>query len=112
MRLLLILAAVFASVISPLTAPPSFGQDQPHENVRKIVNKIAPSYPEIARKMNVQGNVRLRVTVARSGTVRSIEALGGGPVLIKAAQDAVYKWKWERSPEETKESIEFHFQPE
>ena len=37
--------------------------------------------------------VRLRVTVAPSDTVKSIEAPGGDRVLAKAAEDAVYKWE-------------------
>lgn len=108
MRILQTFAATLA--LSTLFVFSSYSQE--HEPVRKVLNKVAPTYPELARKMNIQGSVRLRVLVAPSGTTKSVEALGGSPLLVKAAQDAVYKWKWERVPEETNESIEFHFQPE
>lgn len=57
--------------------------------------------------MNIQGNVRLQVVVAPTGTVKAIEEIGGSPLLVKAAQDAVYKWKRERAPEETSELSSF-----
>jgi hypothetical protein len=37
--------------------------------------------------------------------------MGGSPVLVKAAVDAIEKWKWAPAPQETKELIELTFQP-
>ena len=64
------------------------------ENVRRIVRKAPPTYPEIARKMNLGGTVRVVAVVAADGEVKSVEPVGGSPVLLKAAQDAVTKWKF------------------
>ncbi len=62
---------------------------------RKVKNKVTPSYPEMARRMNVSGVVRLEVEIAPNGSVKSVKALGGHPLLIQAAVDAVKQWKYE-----------------
>lgn len=82
------------------------------ESARRIVRKIQPNYPELARKMGLTGTVRVLATVAPDGTVRTIEAMGGSPVLIKAAEDSIYKWKFASAAVETKEVIELRFNPQ
>jgi TonB family protein len=78
------------------------------ENLRRIVRKSQPTYPEIAKKMNLSGTVRVIAVVAPDGEVKSVEPLGGSPVLLKAAEDAVTKWKFAAGPE-SKEIVELHF---
>jgi TonB family protein len=78
---------------------------------RKVVQKALPFYPDIAKRMNLVGTVRVMATVAPDGTVKSVQALGGSPVLLKAAQDAVYKWKYAPASGESSELIELHFDP-
>jgi TonB family protein len=85
-------------------------QPQP-ENARKILSKVLPVYPELAHKMNLEGVVKLRVTVAANGNVKLVETLGGSPVLAKAAEIAIYKWRWVQGKEESKELVEIKFQP-
>lgn len=89
----------------------SFSQDQP-AGTRKVVNKISPTYPSLARTMNISGMVKLEVTVAPNGTVKNVEVRGGHPVLSDAAIGAVYKWRWEAAPHETQESVEVKFGPQ
>ena len=36
---------------------------------RRVVRRIAPTYPIVAKSMHLTGTVRLAVTVERSGTV-------------------------------------------
>ena len=79
---------------------------------RTVVNRIVPTYPEMAKKMGIQGKVRLLVVVAPSGKVKSSKILGGNPVLAKAAEEAVDKWKFAAGNEETKEVIELRFRPD
>lgn len=75
---------------------------------RRIKSRTNPQYPELARKMNVSGSVRLEVKVAANGQVRSVRPLGGHPLLIDAAESAVKQWRYEPGPEAT-EIIEIHF---
>ncbi len=48
--------------------------------------------------------------VAADGNVKSVEPVGGSPVLIKAAEDAVAKWKFAPGAE-SRENVELHFTP-
>ena len=75
---------------------------------RKIKSKVSPQYPELARKMNVTGSVKLELVVAANGQVKSVKALGGHPLLIDAAQSAVKQWRYEPGVEDT-EVVEIRF---
>ena len=76
------------------------------ESQRKILNKVTPQYPELARQMNLAGTVKLAVTVAANGSAKFVQTVGGNPVLLKAAQGAIYKWKWAPAAQESKELVE------
>lgn len=92
--------------------PPATAQSQQTstESARKIVRKMTPSYPELARKMNLGGTVKVVAVVAPDGGVKSVEPKGGSPILLKAAEDAVSKWKF-ASGGESREVIEVRFAP-
>ena len=81
------------------------------ESTRKVVNRVVPAYPEMARTMNLKGNVKVEVVVAPSGAVKSVEIKGGHPVLAQSAENAVFKWKWESAARETRELVEIKFNP-
>lgn len=78
---------------------------------RKVKSKVAPSYPEIARKMGLTGTVKLQIQVAANGTVKDTKVIGGHPILVNAAVDAVKKWKFEAAPAESTGTVEFKFDP-
>jgi TonB family protein len=79
---------------------------------RKPKTKVAPVYPDVARRMGVTGVVKLSVVVAPNGTVRSSKVIGGHPVLVNAAVDAMRQWKFESAPTESSGIVEFKFQPQ
>jgi TonB family protein len=89
----------------------ALGQASP-DSTRRIVRKVTPDYPDIARKMNLGGTVKVLATVAPDGTVRSVQATGGSPLLIRAAEDSLYRWKFATAAVETKELVELHFNPQ
>jgi TonB family protein len=91
-----------------LPTPASSAQDQSHPG-RKIVSRIAPFYPEVAKQMHVGGVVKLEVVVRADGRVKSTAVLGGSPVLIQSATDAIFKWMFERAPAETIEVVQIAF---
>lgn len=78
---------------------------------RKPKTKVAPIYPDIARRMSISGTVRLAVVVAPNGTVKSSKAVGGHPVLVNAAVEAMKQWRFEAAPTESSGIVEFKFQP-
>jgi outer membrane biosynthesis protein TonB len=80
------------------------------ESSRQILRKTAPAYPEVARRINLGGTVRVIAIVAADGNVKSVEPKGGSPIQLKAAEDAVAKWKF-ATGSESQELIEVHFAP-
>jgi len=77
---------------------------------RKISARVAPAYPELARKMHIHGVVRIEAVVRPNGTVKSTRILGGNPVLVEAAQDAVKQWKFDAAQSETTEVVQLAFE--
>lgn len=89
--------------------PAAFAQLDPPESNRKIVTRVMPQYPDMARTMNLSGSVKAEAIVEPNGMVKSVDVKGGHPLLVRAAQDAIYKWKWAPAAHETREPIEVKF---
>ena len=84
-------------------------QTSVEEGKRKVKNKVAPQIPDLARRMNITGKVKIEVVIAPDGHVKTSRAVGGHPVLVQTCLDAVKDWKFEPAPEETTQMIEFDF---
>jgi len=91
---------------------PAHGQEEQTVSKRKVVNRVLPSYPDIARNMHIKGAVRIEAVVAPNGTPKSTQILGGHPLLAQAADQAVRKWRWEPASGETRELVEVRFDPD
>ena len=81
------------------------------ESKRKVKSKTSPVYPELAKRMNVTGKVKIEVVITPDGHVKSTRILGGHPLLVQACQDAVKEWKFMPASEETTQIVEFEFHP-
>jgi TonB family protein len=103
------LSLCWALLLAPIL---SSAQQEQGGSGRKIVNRVVPVYPRLARTMNLRGTVRLDAIVQANGTVKTVELKGGHPVLAQAAENAIRKWKWEPATHESHEPIEFHFDPQ
>jgi TonB family protein len=79
------------------------------EDNRKAKSEVKPPFPELAKKMNLSGTVKVQVEISPSGTVTSAKAIGGHPLFIDAAVDAVKKWRFEPAPTATSQVVEFKF---
>lgn len=79
---------------------------------RKVSARVAPVYPELAKKMHIHGTVKVEAVVRPNGIVKSTRVLGGNPVLVQAAEDAVAKWKFEPAQGETTEIVQLAFEAE
>jgi TonB family protein len=91
--------------------PPFSLAQEKSEEARKILNRVIPVYPEIARRMQLSGTVKVEVVVAPDGKPKSTRPIGGSPLLVSAAVDALEKWRWAAAPQETKELVELSFHP-
>jgi len=79
--------------------------------VRRAKSKVAAVYPELARRMNITGTVKVEVTVAPNGSVKDAKVVGGHPVLANAALEAVRKWRFEPTAMESSGVVDFKFAP-
>ncbi len=86
-------------------------QAQSEEIIRRAKSKVQPAYPDLARKMNIAGTVKIEVVVAPNGLVKGARVVGGHPVLATAALDAAKKWRFEPAPAESSGVIDFKFEP-
>jgi TonB family protein len=106
-----IAVALFVLFSILLFAPNHAAAQESSESARKILTRVAPQYPSLARSMNIRGSVRAVALVAPNGIVKSVEVKGGHPVLAEAAQNALRQWKFEPAAHETYEIIEIRFAP-
>jgi protein TonB len=86
-------------------------QAQSEQLVRRAKSKVQPLYPDLARKMNISGTVKIEIVVAPNGTVKQARVVGGHPVLSNAALDAAKKWRFDPAAAETTGIIDFKFEP-
>jgi protein TonB len=95
---------------SALVPPKGTAQESSADaSKRKVRTKVAPEYPALARQMNVTGKVKIETTIAADGHVMNTKVIGGSPLLVNAALDAVKKWRFEPASKDTTEVIEFEF---
>ncbi|HUA14705.1 MAG TPA: energy transducer TonB [Verrucomicrobiae bacterium] len=76
---------------------------------RKVISRVQPQYPELAKRMQIRGTVKVEAIVRPNGTVKTARLLGGNPVLADAALGAVQKWKFEPGENETTEVVQLTF---
>jgi periplasmic protein TonB len=61
----------------------------------KLIYKPEPEYPPLAKMARIQGTVRLEAIIAKDGTIQDLKVLSGHPLLVKAALDAVKRWRYQ-----------------
>ena len=102
--------AATATVAVLLSGVSGFSQSgTTDESKRKVKSKTTPAYPELARRMNVSGKVKIEIVIAPDGHVKSTRIVGGHPLLVQTCQDAVKEWKFVPASEETTQIVEFEF---
>jgi TonB family protein len=101
------LLAAGALAVFSITA--ASAQTSIEDGKRKVKTRVQPQVPDLARRMNIVGKVRIEVVIAPDGHVKTSRAVGGHPVLVQSCLDAVKDWKFESAPEETTQMIEFEF---
>ena len=76
---------------------------------RKVIHREEPDYPELAKKMNLHGTVKLKIWVSPDGTVRRLEYVGGHPILAESALKAVKGWHYEAATKESNTIVGLKF---
>ena len=101
-----VLAVAVLGGIAAAVIPSACAQEEVR---RKLKTKVVPEYPDLARRHNIAGVVKIQITVAANGTVKNAKVIGGHPLLVDSALDAVKQWRYEPANEEATGLVEFHF---
>ncbi len=60
----------------------------------KVIRKVNPTYPPIARQARIQGVVRLEAIIAKDGSIQNLRVIQGHPLLVQTALQAVRQWRY------------------
>ena len=102
----LLLAGIWGGVVSR----PIVAEGPPNQEARKVTKRVPPAYPAIARQARLGGTVKLQLVVAPDGHVKGVKTLGGHPVLIVAAEEAVRHWIFAAVTKESTERVAVKFE--
>ena len=102
-------AMLLAALTTTIVLPPVPASAQDDAVLRKLKTRVTPTYPDIARRMAITGKVKLSVVIAANGNVKETKVIGGHPILVNAAMDAVKRWKYEPSSNESSGTVEITF---
>jgi periplasmic protein TonB len=61
----------------------------------KLLVHPNPEYPPLAKMARIQGTVKLEAVISKDGTIQDLKAVSGHPLLVKAAMDAVSRWRYQ-----------------
>ena len=80
----------------------------------KIIRRVIPAYPALAKQARVQGTVKLLGVISADGRIEQLQVLSGHPLLVAAAVDAVKQWTYRPTllngqPVEVQAPIEVRF---
>ena len=78
---------------------------------RKAISKTMPRYPDIAKRMNLVGTVKVEAVIGPDGKVKNVNVVGGHPILVSVTVDAVKEWRYEPAKSETVATLSFDFKP-
>ena len=60
----------------------------------KLVQRVEPNYPEVAKRAHLEGTVVLEVVVGKNGRVHDVRVVTGASVFDAAAVEAVNQWMY------------------
>jgi periplasmic protein TonB len=100
-----VLGGIIGSVPSAAPPPPPPPPEKPKTPSRirvggsvqeaKLVRKIMPQYPPLAKQARIQGTVRLNAIIGRDGAIQNLQLVSGHPLLSPSAIDAVKRWVYQ-----------------
>jgi TonB family protein len=67
----------------------------PKAQAARLKEKREPAYPEEAKKAGIEGVVLFHAIIAKDGSIEELTLEDGDPLLAKAAEEAVRKWRYE-----------------
>ncbi|HUP03650.1 MAG TPA: energy transducer TonB, partial [Bryobacteraceae bacterium] len=83
---------------APALAGGDFGrgtQVAANEMSARLIKRVVPVYPALARSTRVEGAVVLAAVIGKDGSVTELKAVSGHPLLVPAALSAVRQWMYQ-----------------
>jgi protein TonB len=88
---------------TPQPPPPEMSKAAPPVRIRqggivsaaRLIFQPKPEYPEIAKMTRTEGAVEFEAVIGKDGTIEELKVLRGHPLLVKAALDAVRRWRYQ-----------------
>jgi TonB family protein len=80
----------------------------------KLITKVQPVYPPLAKQANIQGTVVLTALIGKDGHMQDLKVVRGHPLLVQAALDAIRQWVYQPTmidgePVEVRTEISLNF---
>jgi len=99
---------------APSTVPPARVLRPSQFMEGNLIRRIQPEYPQLARQARIQGAVVLQAVISKEGTIENLAVLSGHPMLVRAALEAVERWRYRpyylnREPVEVETQITVNF---
>ena len=89
------LEAAPALVAKPIPVAPKQVTVGGRVEMARLIHRVEPLYPPLARQMHVSGVVELVGIIATNGRIRELKLMNGNPLLAPSALDAVRQWVYE-----------------
>lgn len=61
----------------------------------RLIFQPKPEYPPLAKMARISGSVRLEAIISKDGTIQDLKVIVGHPLLVKAALEAVARWRYQ-----------------
>ncbi|HTZ34144.1 MAG TPA: energy transducer TonB [Methylomirabilota bacterium] len=61
----------------------------------RLVYRVEPVYPFLAKSVHREGRVELRAMIATDGRIKALEVVSGDPLFIQSALSAVRDWRYQ-----------------
>ena len=98
-----VLGGIIGGVLSNAAPPPPPPKAATPKRIRvggqvesaKLIFQPKPEYPPLAKMARIQGTVRLEAIISRDGTIQDLKVVSGHPLLVKAAMEAVQRWRYQ-----------------
>ena len=81
------------------------------QDSRKALSNPVPVYPEVAKKLNLVGTVKVQVVIGADGRIKEKNFVGGHPILVNSVEETLKDWKYAPAGGETTAQLEFNFHP-
>jgi len=58
----------------------------------KVIKKVPPAYPQVAKQRRLSGSVVVQGTVDKNGRISNLQLISGSPLFRNAAFEALKQW--------------------